>query len=238
VGLLPTTLTLGLGAGLLCCLYAVLAARELGARTRVRWGWWLGGLLPVAGATAYLVTRRPATVSFAGDARAPWVAAGLVAFGLGVWAVAGWAGRVPKRAAALLAMGLVAVAALTWIPVQGGPRWSTPDGARWVECFTARYRWDVYSTFGSDFDALPNLALYVPVGAALIWAWRRWRGLAPLGAMALSFATESYQALVTDRECAASDMLVNLDGALLGMVLVVALEVGLPPRRHRSQRQR
>ena len=49
--------------------------------------------------------------------------------------------------------------------------------------------------------------------------------------MGLSFATESYQALVTDRECAASDVLVNLNGALLGMVLVVTLEVVLPARK-------
>jgi hypothetical protein len=164
---------LGWGAGLLSLLYAVLAARELGSRTRVGWGWWLALMLPLAGAAAYLVTRRPGTVSFAGDARAPWVTAGLMALGGLVWALA-----------------VVAVAAVTWIPLRGGPHWSTPDGARWVECFTARYRWDVYSTFGSDFDALPNLALYVPVGAAIIWAWRRWRALAPLGAMGLSFATD------------------------------------------------
>ena len=224
-------LALGWGAGLLSLLYAVLAARELGSRTRVGWGWWLALMLPLAGAAAYLVTRRPGTVSFAGDARAPWVTAGLMALGGLVWALAVWAGRVPKRTAGLLALALVAVAAVTWIPLQGGPRWATPEGARWVECFTARYRWDVYSTFASEFDALPNLALYVPVGAAIIWAWRRWRALAPLGAMGLSFATESYQALVTDRECAASDVLVNLNGALLGMVLVVALEVVLPARK-------
>ena len=47
-------LALGWGAGLLSLLYAVLAARELGSRTRVGWGWWLALMLPLAGAAAYL----------------------------------------------------------------------------------------------------------------------------------------------------------------------------------------
>lgn len=76
-------------------------------------------------------------------------------------------------------------------------------------------------------DAAVNLLLYLPLGAAAIWAPpRRLRGalgIAPvvLGAAALSISMEILQVYVPGRVCSLSDVLCNTVGAASGVALAL-----------------
>jgi glycopeptide antibiotics resistance protein len=84
-----------------------------------------------------------------------------------------------------------------------------------------------------------NVVLFIPVGAlaTAVW-WRRTPALPWLGCIAFSVAIEAFQYLVpTGRVANAADVLANGTGALLGVILAVALGVRRPPRRRRPNAQ-
>jgi len=134
-------------------------------------------------------------------------------------------------AAALVAEAMLVVAVTSWMPVRIAPHWGSPDLATLTTCFTTSWRWGTYGRFGVFYDVIPNVLLYVPLGAALAAARRRHRWLAVPVAIAVTLGTESYQALFTDRECAGNDVLTNTTGAMLGVVLLLAAELVLLRRR-------
>jgi glycopeptide antibiotics resistance protein len=76
-----------------------------------------------------------------------------------------------------------------------------------------------------------NVVLFVPLGIALAWRWRRpsVRAVA-LWALAVSVAVEAGQAVLqTGRQADVTDLLANVSGAVLGLLLVRRLG-----RRHRA----
>jgi uncharacterized protein (TIGR03382 family) len=142
-----------------------------------------------------------------------------------------YAARLGWARAFLLAQALTLVVTATWVPRAIQPTWDSPNVAQLIWCFSTESRWGTYGRVGLVTDALPNVLLYLPVGLALGLACRHWWNAVLLTA-ALTVATESYQALFTDRDCAGNDIVSNAAGGLLG-VLVAALLATLRRRRRR-----
>ena len=67
-----------------------------------------------------------------------------------------------------------------------------------------------------------NVLLFVPLGIALAWRWRRPGALLVAGwALVVSVAVEAGQAISqTGRQADVTDLLANVGGALLGLLLV------------------
>lgn len=87
--------------------------------------------------------------------------------------------------------------------------------------------WVNYSTV----ERLANMALYIPVGAALAFAWGPRRWWAALGvAVAISVVFESLQNLLASRYPSWIDIVMNSLGALAGTALVMVFN----ERRARS----
>ena len=158
-----------------------------------------------------------------------WVA--LVGGGLFGAGLLRYAARLGWARAFLLAQALTLVGAATWVPRTIPPTWDSPNVAQLIWCFSTESHWGTFGRVGVFTDVVPNILLYVPVGIALGLACRRWWNAALLTAT-LTVATESYQALFTDRDCAGNDILSNAAGGLLG-VLVAALLLTLRRRRRR-----
>ncbi len=148
----------------------------------------------------------------------PWVApAALVILVVAGPLVGGWLVRRPRLAWLLAGASLLAVAALTLVPVDRETyatctiQWTLPTPGR-VELFA-------------------NLVLFVPPALLAGVATRR-PALVALAGSALSAALEAVQAVVPaiGRSCDTTDWLCNTMGALIGALLAwVAL--GLARRR-------
>ncbi len=139
-----------------------------------------------------------------------------------------YAARLDWVRSLLVAEALALVGTVSWLPKAGAPTWADPNVPQAVWCFTTPWRWGTYGRLGVWFDVVPNIVLYAPVGVALAFALRN-RWVAIVVASLVSFGTEAYQALFTDRECAGNDVLANAAGALAGVIAVLVLEL-LAPR--------
>ncbi|WAL75876.1 VanZ family protein [Kitasatospora sp. YST-16] len=108
----------------------------------------------------------------------------------------------------LWAVALAGEVAVTLTPTAGGASGS-------VNCTVGAGSWEV--ALGQQ--GLLNLALYVPLAAFGVWAFRRPLSV-PAGCVVLSSATELLQTVLgTGRACDAADFVDNSAGALLGTVL-------------------
>jgi VanZ family protein len=123
------------------------------------------------------------------------------------------AGSAQRRLAdALLAAALLAIAALTLGPAPGAEALVGPR----------------IFVFGSLADVLRNVAMYLPLGAALALRGARGR-LAWLGGLALATAIEIGQLWIPGRTCSPDDALANALGAGIGHWLVRSAPRWLAP---------
>ena len=154
-------------------------------------------------------------------------------------------GPVSSVAVAGLAWSLVVIALVTLIPANGAPGVVSAEG-RLTTC-----SWDIGGPAPDGFwifesgQRLLNTVLFVPSGALLVLAAARWRSawrLVPLGLVALaaySAGIEKTQLELAriDRACDVTDVVDNVTGALLGVVIGVVLALALRPWRHRTGRR-
>jgi len=220
-GLPGASLALAIGIG--CSFVALLA---VALRDRLRWSPWVVGLILGAVVVAGVVlagTRSTAPLLWAvRDGGVSMVAlllvGGLLFAGLLRVCRLGW------LCALLIAEAVTLIAAVSWVPREASIDWASPNTERLDACVTTARSWRTYGLYGIFYDALPNLVLYVPLGMALAATLTRRRWVALLVGLVLTVATESYQALFTDRSCAGNDVITNLAGTAVGIGIVLALE--------------
>lgn len=159
------------------------------------------------------------------------IAAAGVLLALGAALVARWSGRAWAAAAALLAWSLVVIGVITLIPANGAP------GVVPVEGRLAGCSWDIGGPAPDGFWILPggqrllNAVVFVPSGLLGVLVTARWRRgwlLAPLvlaGLAAYSVVIEFVQlaAARIDRACDVTDVVDNVSGAAVGVVLGLLL---------------
>ncbi len=143
---------------------------------------------------------------------------------VGLGALAAAVRRHPTPAAELVLLAVAMVVAATWLPKSGWPAWRADGLDRLNTCLVTDPRWGTPGLRGLLTDALPNVALYLPLGMALAAALARHRWSAVLLAAGLSFGSEALQALATDRVCKVNDIVTNVLGTLLGILLFAALD--------------
>ena len=149
-------------------------------------------------------------------------------------------GRVPAFAFAAFFWSLAVIALVTLIPANGPPGIVPADGRR-TTC-----SWDIggpapdgFWIFAGGQRAL-NTALFVPSGALLVLSLARWRWwaaiLLPWGLLFLGLysagleLTQLYLARL-DRACDVTDIIDNVSGAAIGILLGVPLALILRPWR-------
>jgi hypothetical protein len=156
-------------------------------------------------------------------------AGALLALGAGL--VARWSGWGWAVVAALLAWSLVVIGVITLIPANGAPGVVSAEG-RLAGC-----SWDIGGPAPDGFWILPggqrllNAVVFVPSGALAVLVTARWRRgwlLAPLvlaGLAAYSVVIEFVQlaAARIDRACDVTDVIDNVSGAAVGVVLGLLL---------------
>jgi hypothetical protein len=166
--------------------------------------------------------------------------AGLFALAVGL-AVGRRLGPVAGAAWLGLVWSIAVIAIVTLIPAQNGLRY-IPADQHATSC-----SWDIggpapggFWIFGGGQQLL-NTLLFVPAGVFLVIAFGRWRGgwmLIPLGLAALaaySLGIEETQLRVAriDRACDVTDIIDNVAGAGIGVLLGVLLLPVLRPWRGR-----
>ncbi|MGV1008688.1 MAG: VanZ family protein [Dermatophilaceae bacterium] len=227
-GLPSASIALAIGIGIS---FVALLAVQL--RDRLRWSPWVVGLILGAVVVAGVVlagTRSTAPLLWAVRDGGPAMVGLLVAGGLGFAALLRLC-RMSWINALLIAEAMTLIAAVSWVPREGWIDWQSPNLVRLDACFTTARTWRTYGLSGLLYDALPNVVLYIPLGMALAATMRRHRWVALLVGLAVTMATESYQALFTDRTCAGNDVLTNLAGTAVGIGLVVGMEAVAGRRR-------
>lgn len=151
----------------------------------------------------------------------------------------GWVGA---GALAGLLWSVAVIACVTLIPANGAPGIVSAEG-RLTTC-----SWDIGGPAPDGFwifsggQRLLNTVIFVPSGALLVVAAARWRALAfltvPVGLALLaaySVAIEKIQLELAriDRACDVTDIVDNVTGAALGVLLGLGLALVLRPwRRH------
>lgn len=196
-----------------------LAALDRHLRGRARGPIVTVGLLGVAGAAGVFAQGRRLAEStlapVAGNGTTVAALVVVVATGAGWWAT----GR-RRPAGLLVVVALAVVGATTWLPKSGWPAWR-PDGVERLRvCLVTDPRWGTAGWTGLLTDALPNAALYLPLGIALGAALTRHRWTAVVLGAALSLGSEVHQALFTDRVCKVNDTLTNVLGTAAGVALL------------------
>ncbi|MEI2765144.1 MAG: VanZ family protein [Dermatophilaceae bacterium] len=176
------------------------------------------GLLGVAAAVGVFAQgRRLADSTLApvsGNGAAVAVLVAVVATGAAWWTTR----RAP--AGLLVVIALAIVGTTTWLPTSGWPA-RRPDGVERLRvCLVTDPRWGTPGWTGLLTDALPNAALYLPLGIALGAALTRHRWTAVVLGAALSLGSEVHQALFTDRVCKVNDTLTNVLGTAAGVALL------------------
>ncbi len=220
-GLPGASIALAIGIG---CSFVALLSVQL--RDRLRWPAWVVGLvlgLVVVAGVVLAGTRSTAPLLWAVRDGGVAMVVLLVVGGL-LFAALLRVCRLGWLAALLIAEAVTLIAAVSWVPREASIDWAAPNTERLDACFTTARSWRPYSLYGVFYDALPNLVLYVPLGMALAATLPRRRWLALVIGLVVTVATESYQALFTDRSCAGNDVLTNLAGTAVGVALVVGLE--------------
>ncbi len=142
---------------------------------------------------------------------------------VGLGALAAALRRRPTPAAELVLLAVAIVVAATWLPKSGWPAWRADGLERLRTCLVTDPRWGAAGLGGLLTDALPNIALYLPLGVGLAAALSRHRWSAALLGAGLSFGSEALQALATDRVCKVNDIVTNVLGTLVGVLLFAAL---------------
>jgi hypothetical protein len=143
-----------------------------------------------------------------------------------------------------LIWSIAVIGIVTLIPAQNGLGF-VPAGDHATSC-----SWDIggpapggFWIFGGGQQLL-NTLLFVPAGFFLVLAFARWRGgwvLVPLGLAALasySLAIEEVQLHVAriDRACDVTDIIDNVSGAAVGVLLGLLLLPALRPWRSKQRR--
>ena len=153
-------------------------------------------------------------------------------------------GRVWAFAFAGLLWSLVVVACVTLVPAHGAP------GIVYADQRQPTCSWDIggpapdgFWIFSSGQRAL-NTALFVPSGALLVLCAARWRagwwlvpaGLVALGAYSAGIELTQFELARLDRACDVTDVVDNVSGAAVGVLVGLALALVLQPWRARSRR--
>lgn len=153
-------------------------------------------------------------------------------------------GPVTAFSLAGLLWSLTVIAAVTLIPAHGAPGVVYADG-RPTSC-----SWDIGGPAPEGFwifqsgQRLLNTVLFVPSGALLVLAVARWRAarwLVPLGLVLLvlySAGIELTQLELAriDRACDVTDVIDNVSGAAIGVLVGLVLALVLRPWRRRPGR--
>ncbi len=164
----------------------------------------------------------------------------LALLALGLQRRVGW---VAAWAGCGLVWSLVVVALVTLVPANGAPG-IVPAEGRLETC-----SWDIGGPAPDGFwifesgQRLLNTVLFVPSGALLVVAATRWRAgwvLVPLGLAGLA----AYSALIEltqlelarlDRACDVTDVVDNVTGAVLGVLVGLVVALVLRPWRYRRR---
>src|SRR3954452_8578939 len=141
----------------------------------------------------------------------------------------------------LLLFSVAAIGVLTLIPANGAPGIVSAEG-RLDHC-----SWDIGGPAPDGFWVLPggqrllNVVVFVPAGALLVLVAARWRWAwvtVPLGLVALA----GYSALIEltqleaariDRACDVTDVIDNVTGAVVGVIIGITLLPVVRPWRFR-----
>jgi hypothetical protein len=171
-------------------------------------------------------------------------AAGLAAALFGVLLRRAGAGRSLAVTIGLLAWSLATVAVVTLIPAHGPPG-VVPAEGRLPSC-----SWDIGGPAPDGFwiirgaQRLLNVALFVPSGALMTYACAHARGWAwamvPWGLVALALFSAGLELTQLglarlDRACDVTDIVDNVTGAGLGVLLGVTAALVLRPWRRRPR---
>lgn len=152
-------------------------------------------------------------------------------------------GWVTAGAIAGLLWSLVVIGLVTLVPADGAPG-VVPAEGRLDSC-----SWDIGGPAPEGFwifagtQRLLNSLIFVPSGALLVVAAARWRSAwvtVPLGLVALaaySVAIEAAQLVLAriDRACDVTDVVDNVTGAGLGVLIGLVLALLLRPWRQRTR---
>ena len=150
-------------------------------------------------------------------------------------------GRTWATCLALFLWSLAVIALLTLIPANGAPG-IVPAEGRLTEC-----SWDIGGPAPEGFwifsggQRLLNALIFVPSGVLLVLVAARWRsawvtvpaGLALLAAYSTGIEATQLALARIDRACDVTDIIDNVTGAAVGVVLGIALARVLRPWRHR-----
>ncbi len=142
----------------------------------------------------------------------------------------------------LLLWSIVVIGVLTLIPANGAPGVVSAEG-RLTSC-----SWDIGGPAPDGFWILPggqrmlNALVFVPAGALLVLVAARWRsawltvplGLALLAAYSLLIEYTQLAAARIDRACDVTDIIDNVTGAVIGVLIGIALLPLVRPWRFRA----
>ena len=142
----------------------------------------------------------------------------------------------------LLLWSIVVIGVLTLIPANGAPGVVSAEG-RLTTC-----SWDIGGPAPDGFWILPggqrmlNALVFVPAGALLVLVAARWRsawltvplGLALLAAYSLLIEYTQLAAARIDRACDVTDIIDNVTGAVIGVLIGIALLPLVRPWRFRA----
>ena len=153
-------------------------------------------------------------------------------------------GTVTAWSIAGLLWSVAIIGSITLIPAHGAPGIVSAEG-RLTTC-----SWDIGGPAPDGFwifsggQRMLNTVVFVPAGALLVLAVARWRVgwlLVPFGFVALagySVGIEATQLELAriDRACDVTDVVDNITGAAIGVVIGLALALVLQPWRHSRRR--
>ena len=157
------------------------------------------------------------------------------------WLLAGRFGRSWAITAALLTWSLLIIALLTLVPAHGAPGIVYAEG-RLDECSR-----DIGGPAPDGFwifsggQRMLNALIFVPAGALLVLVAARWRsawitvpvGLVLLAAYSTGIEATQLALARIDRACDVTDIIDNVTGAVVGVLLGILLATVIRPWRHR-----
>lgn len=145
----------------------------------------------------------------------------------------------------LFVWSLIGIALVTLLPANGAPGIVSAEG-RLDSC-----SWDIGGPAPDGFWILPggqrllNMVVFVPSGALLVLVAARWRrtawvtvpiGFALLAAYSVLIELTQLELARLDRACDVTDMIDNVTGAGIGVLLGIVLALALRPWRSREVR--
>jgi hypothetical protein len=163
----------------------------------------------------------------------PLSAAGVVVTVLLAWSLSGplaRALRTRRGLAALLLFGFGLVASATLVPTAAALEGYPSEGV----CDTSRIGIASMRELTTVNVTSLNVLLFVPLGVAVgLLPWSRAAAITALAAFSLTFAVETFQLLlpVLGRGCQTADMVDNLLGLAIGLIVGSAARL-IAPRRY------